>query len=250
MIEFKNVSKSYDNKRSFAVSKVSLTVAQGETLVILGSSGSGKSTLLKMVNLLITPTSGSIYVKQKNQQDYVLTELRQQMGYVFQENGLFEHMTVMDNIVVSLRVQKVATALRRQRADTLMRLVNLDPEKYRQRYPYQLSGGEQQRVGVARALANDPDYLLMDEPFGALDPVTRDELQKQFKSIIKNTQKTVIFVTHDVFEALRLADRIAVMHEGKLLQVADTQAIVKQPANQFVHQLFNKPFEQLKKYHD
>lgn len=248
MIELSRVYKSFDAGKTYSVDNVSFEIATGETLVILGSSGSGKTTILKMINRLIDPTSGHIIVDNKDNTDIDLVKLRQYFGYVFQGVGLFPHMTVAENITVVLRLEKVSKTIRAERARELLRFVNLDPNQYANRLPEELSGGQKQRVGVARALATEPTYLLMDEPFGALDSITRDALQYELVRLKKTLQKTIIFVTHDVFEALRIADRIAIMDKGKLLQIGTKKEILSQPANQFVHELFAKPAKQIAAY--
>ena len=218
---------------------LSLEVAQGETLVLLGASGCGKTTTLKLINRLVPLTSGQILADQRdiNQQD--LLELRRSIGYVFQDIGLFPHMSVLDNAAIVPRLLKWNRAKRLARAQQVLQLVGLDPSQYGHRRPYQLSGGQQQRVGIARALASDPKYLLMDEPFGALDAVTRDQLQGELIRIKQTLGKTIVFVTHDLFEAIRLGDRIAVMNEGRLEQVGTKDELLDHPATPFVKKLFS-----------
>lgn len=245
MIELKQISKSFDEGKTYSVHDLTLSIARGELLVLLGGSGSGKTTALKMINRLIEPTKGVITVDGCNilQQDPI--ELRRSIGYVFQGVGLFPHMTVQENISVVLRLQNKSTLEQRNKALELLELVNLDPDIYADRMPEELSGGQQQRVGVARALATEPDYLLMDEPFGALDPLTRDSLQAEVVRLKNELNKTIVFVTHDIFEALRLADRIAVMNQGHLEQVGACKVIVQCPQTKFVKELFAKPAKQL-----
>jgi len=249
MIRLENVSKSFDNGQTYAVRDVSLRVAAGELLVLLGSSGCGKTTTLKMINRLIEPTSGTIEVggREAGAQDTI--ELRRSMGHVFQGIGLFPHMTVEQNISVVLRLQGRPQGERRERARELLELVGLPPDDFGPRYPTELSGGQQQRVGVARALAADPACLLMDEPFGALDAITRDGLQEELLRLKEKLLKTIVFVTHDIFEALRLADRIAVMHAGRLEQIGPPGEILRAPATEFVKELFEKPAQQLAAFH-
>lgn len=237
MISINNISKVYENENNIAVNQVSLTVNDGEILMLLGSSGSGKTTLLKMINRLIEPTSGQILVDGIAVTDYLSTTLRRKIGYVFQGIGLFPHMTVEKNIAIVLKLLGVSRAQRHQRAHELLSLMHLPPDQYATRYPDELSGGQQQRVGVARALAADPTLLLMDEPFGALDAITREHLQTEIKQLNQRLQKTIIFVTHDIHEAFRLADRIAVMHQGKLIQVDTPQQLHNNPNGEFVTQL-------------
>lgn len=248
MIHLSHVSKSFDNGKTNVVNDVSFTIETGETLVILGSSGSGKSTVLKMINRLVVPTKGDISFSGKNILDYDVIELRRSLGYVFQGIGLFPHLTVAENIAIVLRLTKQSKTKQLQRAHELLALVGLQPDKFAQRYPRELSGGQQQRVGVARALANDPDYLLMDEPFGALDAITRDDLQQEVLRLKKQLNKTILFITHDVFEALRLGDRLAVMHHGNLEQIGKKEELIHAPATSFVRELFQKAAQQVEDY--
>ncbi len=245
MIRLKKISKSFDGGRSYAVKDLSLDVAEGETLVLLGTSGCGKTTTLKMINRLIEPSSGLIEVGGEDiaRQEPVL--LRRKIGYVFQEIGLFPHMTAHQNICIVPKLLGWDGNRRNLRAHELLELMGLDPAVFADRYPDELSGGQQQRVGVARALAADPDYLLMDEPFGALDALTRDTLQHELLSLKKQLQKTIIFVTHDIFEAIALGDEIAILHEGKLEQVGTKEEIYKHPASPVVAELFSKAAKQL-----
>jgi len=250
LIALERVSKSFDDGVSFAVKDLCLQVAEGETLVLLGSSGCGKTTTLKMINRLIDPTAGRIEVDNRNVMDVDPVELRRSIGYVFQGIGLFPHMRVADNVSIVLRLLGWPRRRRRRRANELLSLVDLDPNDYARRYPAELSGGQQQRVGVARALGADPAYLLMDEPFGALDALTRDTLQKELVRLKERLGKTIVFVTHDIVEAMILADRIAVMHEGKLEQVGSQNEILNDPATPFVRDLFAKPAEQLSAFEE
>jgi osmoprotectant transport system ATP-binding protein len=214
----------------------------------LGGSGSGKTTTLKMINRLIEPTSGAIEVDGQNVLAQDPVELRRSIGYVFQGIGLFPHMTVGENVSIVLRLLGRDKQEQRSRAEALLSLVELDPKEYLERFPADLSGGQQQRVGVARALAADPAYLLMDEPFGALDALTRDTLQQEVLRLKERLGKTIVFVTHDIFEALTLADRIAVMHEGQLEQVGPKEEILAEPATEFVKGLFQKPANHLQAF--
>lgn len=236
-IEFKQVTKTYPKASGHAVNDVSARIYNGEFIAILGSSGSGKTTLLKMVNRLIDPTSGTIEVLGNNIQQQDPVQLRRNIGYVIQQIGLFPHMTIKENIAVVLRLLKWDTSRINQRVDELMTLVHLEPEEYRNRYPSQLSGGQQQRVGLARALASNPSIMLLDEPFGALDAITRISLQEELILIHQQSQKTFLFVTHDINEAFRLATRVMIMDEGKIQQFDTPQNIIKQPANEFVEKL-------------
>ena len=248
MIALREVSKSFDNGHTFALRPLSLEVAAGETLVLLGSSGSGKTTTLRMVNRLIDPTTGVVEVGGKDVRAQDPVALRRSIGYVFQGIGLLPHVTVGENVALVPRLLGWPRARRRRRAAQLLELVGLDPGTHAERLPAELSGGQQQRVGVARALAADPGYLLMDEPFGALDALTRDTLQQEFLSLKQRLRKTVVFVTHDLFEALLLADRIAVLHEGRLEQVGAPAELLSQPASPFVRELFARPARQLAAY--
>ncbi len=245
MIVLRDVWKSFDGGKTFAVQGVSLEIAKGETLVLLGSSGSGKTTTLKMVNRLIEPTEGMIEVDGRNVMELNPVELRRSIGYVFQGIGLFPHLTVAENVSIVLRLLGRPKSERRKRAEELLALVGLEPKIFADRYPDELSGGQQQRVGVARALAADPEYLLMDEPFGALDAVTRDTLQQELLRLKEQLRKTIVFVTHDIFEAFLLADRIAVMHQGRIEQIGTKEQLQRQPATDFVRELLAKPLKHL-----
>lgn len=239
MIELTHIYKSYNNKKSYVVNDVSLTIKRGETFILLGSSGSGKTTLLKMINRLVTPTSGEIKVHGKNIQAYNRVALRRSIGYVFQGVGLFPHMTIEKNISIVLQLMGKSEDEQRTRSHHLLHLIGLNPETFANRYPHELSGGQAQRVGVARALAADPDILLMDEPFGALDAITRNDLQETMIELRKQMNKTIVFVTHDIIEAFRLADRIGIMHQGILEQVGTKSEIIDNPKTDFVKQLLD-----------
>lgn len=216
---------------------VSLDVAPGEFVVLLGPSGCGKTTLLKMINRLFEPTSGTIRIDGMEVHDLPAPALRRKIGYVIQQTGLFPHMRVMDNVAVVPRLLKWNKTRTRDRVNELLELVGLPPDSYARRYPNQLSGGEQQRVGLARALAAEPSTMLMDEPFGALDAITRTRLQDELKRIHRQFEQTILFVTHDIEEAVRLADRIVVMRDGKIVQVDPPLQIVSNPADDFVADL-------------
>ncbi len=245
MIRLIKISKSFDGGRSYAVKELSLDVAEGKTLVLLGSSGCGKTTTLKMINRLIEPTGGTIEVDGQDvtSQDPVL--LRRKIGYVFQEIGLFPHMTIEQNVAIVPKLLGWDKNRRRVRAQELLELMGLDPRIFADRYQDELSGGQQQRVGVARALAADPDYLLMDEPFGALDALTRDTLQQELLSLKGRLRKTIIFVTHDILEAITLGDEIAILHNGNLEQIGTKEEVLSSPKTEFVAELFSKPAKQL-----
>ena len=237
LIEFKNVSKRYDNHT--AVNELNLTIYQGEFFVLVGGSGSGKSTTLRMINALIEPTDGNVYLHGKRIKDYDIRQLRHQIGYVLQQIALFPTMTVAENIALMPDILGWPKAERKARVNELLELVELDPAHYRDRYPHELSGGEQQRIGILRAIAAKPQVLLMDEPFSALDPLVRTVLQDQISMIHQKFGTTIVFVTHDMQEALKLACRIGVMHNGKLVQIGTPEAIKKQPANDYVQSLFS-----------
>lgn len=241
MIALRGLSKSYDGGRTFAVRDVSLEVPDGKTLVLLGSSGGGKTTVLKMINRLVEPTSGRVELDGQDASCYQPVALRRSIGYVFQRVGLFPHMTVEENAALPLRLAGRPSGEALRRARELLELVGLPPAQYGARFPEELSGGQAQRVGVARALAPDPKHLLMDEPFGALDAITRDNLRAALKTWRERLGKTIVFVTHDVFEALDLGDLIAVIHDGKLEQLGDGRALLERPATPFVAQLVRAP---------
>jgi osmoprotectant transport system ATP-binding protein len=232
MIEIDDVTKFYGERR--VVDRLSLTVPAGAFCVLLGPSGCGKSTTLKMINRLIAADAGKIRVAGEDIETVPVEALRRRIGYAIQSIGLFPHWTVEDNIATVPRLLKWPRERRRDRVAELLEMFRLDPEAYRAKYPHQLSGGEQQRVGVARALAADPELLLMDEPFGAVDPVTRDDLQAELARIQRATMKTIVFVTHDIEEALRLATHIAVMQDGRIAQLGTPLDILERPASGFV----------------
>jgi osmoprotectant transport system ATP-binding protein len=236
-IIFKNVVKQYPNTASPAVDNVSLDIQEGEFIVFLGPSGCGKTTLLKMVNKLYDTTSGTIEIDGEDIRQVQTDQLRRGIGYVIQQNGLFPHMTIESNIAVVPRLLKWQEDKIDKRINELLEMVDLDPKVFRKRRPSQLSGGQQQRVGIARAMAADPKVLLMDEPFGAIDAITRTSLQDELHRIQRLLKKTILFVTHDVDEALRLADRIIIMQAGQVVQFATPYEIVANPANEFIRQL-------------
>ncbi len=236
-IRFERVSKQFANAALPSVNAVSFEVTAGQFVVLLGPSGCGKTTLLKMVNRLYEPTSGRIFVDERDIAQSSATTLRQGIGYVIQQVGLFPHMTVAQNIAVVPRLLKWPKARIATRVDQLLALIELEPAEYRQRYPSQLSGGQQQRVGLARALAADPGVMLMDEPFGAIDAITRTSLQNEMLRLQQQLKKTILFVTHDVEEALRLADRIVVMQQGQVVQYDTPFNVLTRPANAFVADL-------------
>lgn len=237
-IAFTEVTRHYKGASSPAVDAVSFEVSEGEICMLLGTSGSGKTTLLRMVNRLIEPTAGTIFIDGKNILEENPIVLRRRIGYVIQQVGLFPHMTVAENIRVTANI--AGGWSRRdlnRRVDELLDLVGLPSEVYRKRFPRQLSGGQQQRVGLARAMTSDPAILLMDEPFGALDAITRERMQDELLRIQRGVRKTVLFVTHDVEEAFKLGDQIAMLSEGKLIQIGTPIDLLTNPANDFVRKL-------------
>lgn len=238
MLEFNHVTKRYDRGKP-AVSNLNLKIEKGEFVCFIGPSGCGKTTTMKMVNRLIDITEGSILVGGKNIQEQDPVELRRSIGYVIQQIGLMPHMTIKENIVLVGTLLKWSNEKKDERARELLKLVNL-PEEYLDKYPHELSGGQQQRIGVLRALAVNPPLILMDEPFGALDPITRDTLQEEFKKLQKELHKTIVFVTHDMDEALKLADRVVIMREGEVVQADTPEEILRNPANEFVEEFLGK----------
>jgi len=222
MIEFKNVTKVFSTGK-IGVSALDFTVQKGETLVFLGQSGSGKTTALRLINRLIEATSGSIIIDGQNIVDRDPIELRRHIGYAFQHIGLFPHMTVSENISIVPKLLEWPEKATKDRVEELLHMIGLEPGQYANLYPDSLSGGQKQRIGVARALAGDPPIVLMDEPFGALDPFMREQLQDEFIEIQSKLQKTVVFVTHDLNEATKMGSRIAILEKGKLIQTLKPQ---------------------------
>ena len=237
VIVYDNVCKEFNGSIGLAVDHVSAEIGESEFIAILGSSGCGKTTLLKLTNRLYEPDSGRIYVKGEEISGTDPVELRRSMGYVIQQVGLFPHMTIRDNITAIPALMKWDKTRMDERVDELLELVGLEPSEFRNRYPHQLSGGQQQRVGLARALVLDPDIMLMDEPFGAIDAITRLSLQNELARLHRELGKTVLFVTHDINEAFKLGDRVMVMNEGRLLQFDEPHEIVRHPADEFVRTL-------------
>jgi osmoprotectant transport system ATP-binding protein len=234
-IVFDHVTKVYRGRSEPAVNDLSLIIPAGEICVLIGPSGGGKTTAMKMVNRLISITAGDITIDTKSVKEFDLTELRRRIGYVIQQVGLFPHMTVEGNIGTVPRLLGWPRQRIRERVRELLDLVGLDPDGDAKRYPSELSGGQRQRVGLARAMAADPPLMLMDEPFGAIDPITRERLQDDFLRLHKEIRKTVIFVTHDIDEAIKMGDRIAILRQGGVLAQYDTpEAILAQPADEFV----------------
>ena len=233
MIIFKNVNKKY-SKDFHAVENMNLHIKEGELFALIGPSGSGKSTTMKMINRLIEPTSGVVLINNKNIADENPVALRRNIGYVIQHIGLLPHMTIGENIALVPHLKKWDKEKSDKRVDELLEMVNLPTETYRNRYPAELSGGQQQRIGVIRALAGDPPIILMDEPFSALDPISREQLQDDLLDLQTKFHKTIVFVTHDIDEAIKLADRIGIMQAGKLIQFDTPEQILRHPANDFV----------------
>lgn len=235
MITFENVTKVYSDE-TVAIEEISFEVEEGTTTVLVGPSGCGKTTTMTLVNRLEDPTEGTVYYDGTDIQELDKVELRRDIGYVIQEIGLFEHMTVGENVATVPELRGWDQERIDERVDELLDLMGLPANEYRDQYPTELSGGQQQRIGVARALAADPDVLLMDEPFGALDPLTRTELQNEFLGIQDRINTTILFVTHDIDEALKMGDKIAIFDVGELVQYGKPQEILEHPANEFVEE--------------
>ncbi|MCW1929341.1 ABC transporter ATP-binding protein [Bhargavaea beijingensis] len=239
MIEFQNVSKQYGDGFK-AVDSLDLEIKRGEFIALIGPSGCGKTTTLKMVNRLIEPTTGTILINGKNAESYEISRLRWNIGYVLQQIALFPHMSVEENIEVVPEMKRMEKRKVKQRTHELMEQVGLDPAVFAKRKPSELSGGQQQRVGVVRALAADPEILLMDEPFSALDPLAREKLQDDLLRLKGTFGKTTMFVTHDMNEALKLADRICLMREGKVVQTGTPDELRRNPAGAFVREFIGR----------
>jgi osmoprotectant transport system ATP-binding protein len=242
-IAFESVGKAYSSGDRPALDGVSLTVATGEFLAVVGGSGSGKTTLLRLINRLTEPTSGAVRVAGTDVQATDAVTLRRRIGYVFQEVGLFPHMTVAENIAITPKLMGAGAAEMQARVDELLDLVRLDRASYRGRFPHELSGGQRQRIGVARAIAAKPGIVLMDEPFGALDPLTRDALGQDYRGLHDTLSLTTVMVTHDIVEALLLADRIAVMANGRVLEHGTPHALM-QSGDAAVRELMQTPRRQ------
>ena len=238
MIEFKAICKRFKNKQ--VLTDINLHIEKGQLVAIIGESGCGKTTMLKMINRLVKPTSGAIFMKGKDIQTVDEVTLRRNIGYVIQQTGLFPHMTVRENIQLIPRLQKLGEEELAAKTSHLMQMVGLDCNEFLNRYPTELSGGQQQRVGVARAFATDPDVILMDEPFSALDPITRSDLQDELVSLQSKLKKTIVFVTHDMDEAIKIADKICIMCNGRILQYDTPENILKNPADEFVSSFVGK----------
>ena len=238
MIEFKNISKGYKNKK--ILKGINLNIEKGKLITIIGESGCGKTTLLKMINRLIKPSSGAIYIDGKNIKSIDEVMLRRNIGYVIQQTGLFPHMTIRENIELIPKMQKIDNDKILENTKKLMQMVGLKSEEFLDRYPTELSGGQQQRVGVARAFANDPDIILMDEPFSALDPMTRSDLQDELVELQSKLKKTIVFVTHDMDEAIKISDMICIMKDGEVLQYDTPENILRNPVDEFVSNFVGK----------
>ncbi|MFT6083111.1 MAG: osmoprotectant transport system ATP-binding protein [Planctomycetota bacterium] len=237
MIEFRSVRKTFadaNGKETVALHGLDLRIEPGQVHCLIGTSGCGKTTSLRLVNRLEEPTSGQVLVDGEDVREVDVIALRRRIGYVIQSGGLFPHLTIAKNVGVLCDLEGHAAKDVEQRVHALLELVNLAPSKFAGRYPKELSGGQRQRVGIARALALDPKYLLMDEPFGALDPLTRGELLSELQSLFSNLGKTVLLVTHDLNEAFALGQRVSVMHEGHLIQTGSRQDLMRNPATEFV----------------
>jgi len=239
IIRFEHVSKIFPDGTK-AVDDVSFGIHEGECVTFVGPSGCGKTTTVKLLNRLVEPTGGTIYLNGKNTKEIDVIALRRSIGYVIQDVGLFPHMTVAQNISLVPRLTGWRIEDRERRTDELLALFGLEASAFRNRYPHQLSGGQRQRVGVARGLAADPPVILMDEPFGALDPITRAQLQNEFVRLRSRLRKTILFVTHDMDEAIKLGERIAVMRAGRIVQFAPPMDILREPADPFVKELVGK----------
>jgi osmoprotectant transport system ATP-binding protein len=245
MIELRELTRVFDG--TLAVDRLSLVVAPGELLVLVGASGCGKTTTLKMINRLVEPSSGSVWIDGENAAELPGYELRRRIGYGFQQVGLFPHLTVGENVAIVPQLVGWDAGRIAARVDSLLELVRLDPSEFRARDPSTLSGGERQRVGLARALAAEPKLVLLDEPFGALDPLTRDHLQQELLRIRRALELTLVFVTHDMGEALLLADRIAVLDAGRLVRVGTPRELLAEPGAAQVEQLLATPRRQLQR---
>ncbi len=242
VIEFSNVSKSYGAGN--VLEQFNLSIPAGKIVTLIGPSGCGKTTLLKMINRLVEVDSGSVYVEGQDISTLDPVKLRRDIGYVIQQIGLFPHMTIEENITIVPRLKNGRKQEQKKRSDELLRMVGLEPDQFRRRYPHELSGGQQQRIGVARALAADPSIILMDEPFSALDPISRVQLQNELIHLNKKVKKTIVFVTHDIDEALKIADEIVLLKEGKVVQASTPEELLNRPANDYV-----KEFVGSERYH-
>jgi osmoprotectant transport system ATP-binding protein len=239
LIEFKNVTKKYEDG-FVAIKNLNLTVHDHELFVLIGPSGSGKTTTMKMMNRLIEPTSGEIFINGENIAKQNPVKLRRNIGYVIQQIGLMPHMTIRENVALVPKLKKWDEKRYMKKVDELIEMVGLDPKEVGDRYPDELSGGQQQRIGVIRALAADPEVILMDEPFSALDPISREQLQEELTRLQQELKKTIVFVTHDIDEAIKIGDRICLMKDGEIVQLDRPEVILRHPANEFVRQFIGE----------
>ncbi|MDF2633169.1 MAG: putative signal transduction protein with domain containing protein [Pelosinus sp.] len=233
MIRFENITKTYEHGRK-VVEDINLHIREGEILVLIGPSGCGKTTTMKMINRLVEPSLGKIFIKGEDISQLDPVELRRNIGYVIQNIGLLPHMTIAENVALVPKLKKWDKSIYMNRVTELLHLVNLDPAVYSKRYPNELSGGQQQRIGVIRAMAADPPIILMDEPFSALDPISREQLQDELVRLQEVISKTIIFVTHDIDEAIKIANRICIIKDGKIVQMDTPERILRHPVNEFV----------------
>lgn len=233
MIEFKNVYKSYDGGKE-VLKDINLECEKGKITVFIGPSGCGKTTTMKLINRLIDPTKGKIMIDGEDISEINAVELRRKIGYVIQHIGLFPHLTIAENVSVVPQLLKWDKGKTEARVDELLDMVGLEPQTFRNRYPNELSGGQQQRIGVIRAMAAEPSIILMDEPFSALDPISREQLQEELIRLQKEIQKSIVFVTHDMDEALKIADKIVLMKDGMVVQQGSPEEVLRHPANEFV----------------
>lgn len=238
MIKFQNINKSFRNQK--ILNNINLNIEKGELAVLIGPSGCGKTTTLKMINRLIRPTSGHIFINNEDVEKKDIIKLRRKIGYVIQQTGLFPHMTVKENIELIPRLEKVDKKKIAEKTYELMNMIGLNPDEFLYRFPTQLSGGQIQRIGVARAFAYDPDIILMDEPFSALDPVSKNQLQQELVELQDKMKKTIVFVTHDMDEAVKIADKICIMNKGEIVQCDTPEEILKNPVNEFVSNFVGK----------
>lgn len=246
MISLQEVTKVYagpDGQPVRAVDGISFEVGEGETVALIGTSGCGKTTTMKLINRLEEPSSGNVLIDGKDVTQWDVIRLRRQIGYIIQRGGLFPHMTVEKNIGILCELEDWKAKRIKERVHELLELVNLPPKKFAKRYPSELSGGQQQRVGVARSLSLDPKYILMDEPFGALDPITRAQLHEEFLQLQRSVKKSIVLVTHDMEEAFKLAGRVALMNAGKIVQMGSLDDFRNDPSTDFVAEFFRAHFE-------
>lgn len=238
MIKFQNINKSFRNQK--VLNNINLNINKGELTVLIGPSGCGKTTTLKMINRLIHPSSGHIFINDEDIEKKDIIKLRRKIGYVIQQTGLFPHLTIKENIEIIPKLEKIKPEIISEKTVSLMKMIDLNPDEFLYRYPSQLSGGQMQRVGVARAFAYDPDIILMDEPFSALDPLSRNQLQQELVELQSEMKKTIVFVTHDMDEAVKIADKICIMNKGEVVQFDSPENILKNPINDFVSNFVGK----------